>query len=144
MGCPRPALRTQSVPATGRETAGENGTAIVPSCQPASSAADVSLRSFLCQVDFYLAAPDDRAGTDADSTVLAALAAGCVTVLPSRYAGTYGQAAVYCAPHEVAGTVRALHARPAELAEQSERGRAFVRRHHGHEAYAERVAVLVG
>ena len=107
------------------------------------SPADVSLRGFLGQVDFYLAVPGERDSTDPDSTVLSALAAGCVVVLPPRYAGTYGDAAVYCPPAEVASTLRALHARPATLREQGERGREFVRQHHGHDVFADRVAVLV-
>ena len=108
------------------------------------AADDVSLRSFLYQVDFYLAAPAADAATDADSTVLTAMAAGCVAVLPPRFAPTFGDAAVYCSPAEIGHTVRTLHARPAALREQSERGRAFVRGRHGHEVFAERVAALVG
>jgi hypothetical protein len=105
--------------------------------------AEVSLRSFLYQVDFYLPAPSERVSTDADPAVLTALAAGCVAVLPPRFAETYGDAAVYCTPERVAATVRALHARPAALCEQSDRGRHFVKQRHGHDLFAERVAVLV-
>jgi hypothetical protein len=105
--------------------------------------AEVTLRSFLYQVDFYLPAPSERAATDADPAVLAALAAGCVAVLPRRFAETYRDAALYCTPDRVAHTVRALHARPAALREQSEAGRHFVRQQHGHDLFAERVAALV-
>jgi hypothetical protein len=105
--------------------------------------AEVTLRSFLYQVDFYLPAPAGRVATDADPAVLTALAAGCVAVLPHRFAETYGDAAVYCTPSRVAHTVRALHARPGALGEQSERGRHFVRQQHGHDLFAERVAALV-
>jgi hypothetical protein len=106
------------------------------------SPADVSLRNFLYQVDFYLPLPDQTSATDAEPTVLAALAAGCVVLLPYRYAPTFGDAAVYCGTDEVTDTVRMLHSRRNALREQSERGREFVRGRHGHEEYAERVAEL--
>jgi hypothetical protein len=103
---------------------------------------DVSLRSFLYQVDFYLHLPSADAPADPDPDVLTALAAGCVVLLPHRYATTFGDAAVYCAPDEVPDTVRRLHADRPALRAQSARGPEFVRRHHGHEQYAERVARL--
>nr|WP_296068206.1 glycosyltransferase family 2 protein [uncultured Actinoplanes sp.] len=104
--------------------------------------ADVSLRSFLYQIDFYLHLPPAGAPADPSPDLLAALAAGCVVVLPYRYAATFGEAAVYCAPDEVPDTVRMLHEDRRRLREQSARGPEFVRRHHGHEVYAERVARL--
>ena len=108
------------------------------------SPADVSLRTFLYQVDFYLQLPSDQASTDAEPTVLAAMAAGCVALLPHRFAATFGAAAVYCAPAEVGDTVRMLHSRRTALREQSDRGREFVQEHHSHALFAERVAGLVG
>ncbi|XVU24331.1 glycosyltransferase family 2 protein [Actinoplanes sp. CA-054009] len=103
---------------------------------------DVSPRSFLYQIDFYLHLPPDGVPADPDPDVLAALAAGCVAVLPYRYAETFGDAAVYCAPEELLDTVRMLHGNRRALREQGERGADFVRRHHAHELYADRVAVL--
>ena len=108
------------------------------------SAADVSLRSFLYQVDFYLPLPPAEAPADAEPIALAALAAGCVVLLPYRFAATFGAAAVYCAAEEVTDTVRRLHGRRAALREQSERGREFVRQRHHHQLYAERAARLAG
>ncbi|SNY14246.1 glycosyltransferase family 2 protein [Paractinoplanes atraurantiacus] len=103
---------------------------------------DVSPRSFLYQIDFYLHLPPDDVPADPDPDVLAALAAGCVAVLPYRYAEAFGDAAVYCAPAELLDTVRMLHGNRRALREQGERGTDFVRRHHAHELYADRVAVL--
>ena len=105
-------------------------------------AADVSLRSFLYQVDFYLHLPADDTPADPDPDVLAALAAGCVVVLPYRYAPAFGDAAIYCDAREVPETVGLLHGNRKALREQSARGPEFVRRHHGHELYAERVSRL--
>jgi hypothetical protein len=103
---------------------------------------DVSLRSFLYQVDFYLHLPEADIPADPDPDVLAALAAGCVVVLPYRYAPTFGDAAIYCEPEEVAQTVAALHSNRHALREQSTRGARFVHQNHAHDLYAERVARL--
>ena len=106
------------------------------------TAADLNLRNFLYQVDFYLPLPDDRTPADAEPAVLAAMAAGCVAVLPPRYADTFGDAAVYCPPAELADTVRTWHGRRTAARQQSSRGREFVRRHHGHDRYADHVVAL--
>jgi hypothetical protein len=103
---------------------------------------EVSLRNFLYQVDFYLHLPRPETPADPDPDVLAALAAGCVVLLPYRYAATFGDAAVYCEPEEVPETVRALHENRPALRAQAARGPEFVRRNHGHELYAERAALL--
>jgi O-antigen biosynthesis protein len=63
-------------------------------------------------------------------------------VLPHRYAATFGDAAVYCAPAEVTDTVRTLYGRRAALRQQSIRGLDFVRDHHGHDRYATGVEAL--
>ncbi|MFF5293433.1 glycosyltransferase family 2 protein [Paractinoplanes globisporus] len=104
--------------------------------------AEVSLRSFLNQVDFYLHLPRPEAPADPEPDLLAALAAGCVVLLPYRYAATFGDAAVYCEAAEVPETVRMLHEDKPSLRAQAARGPEFVRRHHGHELYAERAARL--
>ena len=103
---------------------------------------EVSLRSFLYQVDFYLHLPLPESPADPDPDLLAALAAGCVLLLPYRYAATFGDAAVYCTPEEMPETVRLLHENRTALRTQAARGPDFVRRHHNHEVYAERAARL--
>jgi hypothetical protein len=104
--------------------------------------ADLSLRNFLYQVDFYLHLPSEAAPADAEPPVLTAMAAGCVVVLPPRYAGTFGDAAVYCTPDALSDTVRTWHGRTAALRQQSDRGREFVRQRHSHDRYADQVVAL--
>jgi hypothetical protein len=70
------------------------------------------------------------------------MAAGCVVVLPHRYAKTFGDAAVYCSPAEITDTVRTLYGRRIALRQQSRRGLDFVRDHHGHDRYATGVEAL--
>ena len=106
--------------------------------------ADVTVRNFLYQLDYYLPLPPADQPTDPDPEVLTALAAGCVVILPAPFADTFGDAAVYCAPDEIADTVRVWHGRRAALREQSDRGRAFVRQHHAPELCAERIATMIG
>ncbi|HEY7272093.1 MAG TPA: glycosyltransferase, partial [Actinoplanes sp.] len=62
--------------------------------------ADVSVRNFLYQLDYYLPLPAAGQHTDPDPEVLTALAAGCVAVLPPPFAEAFGDAAVYCAPDD--------------------------------------------
>ena len=106
------------------------------------AAAEVSARAFLQQVDFYPALPAARTPADAEPGVLAALAAGCVVVLPHRYEPAYGDAAVYSTVEALADTVRTLHGRRGRVAEQRDRADEFVRRVHGHDTYADRISAL--
>jgi hypothetical protein len=103
--------------------------------------ADVSVRSFLYQLDYYLPLPTAEQHTDPDPEVLQALAAGCVAVLPPPFAETFGDAAVYCAPDETADTVRAWHGRrPRAARAERARARILVRRQHSPGAVRERIA----
>lgn len=102
---------------------------------------DIDLRGFLHQLDFYLHFPAEQATRDADPVLLTALAAGCVLVLPHRFAPTFGEAAIYCETADIERTVRQMR-RPGLFRQQSDRGREFVRRGYGHERYADSVAAL--
>jgi O-antigen biosynthesis protein len=99
---------------------------------------DVSLRCFLHQLDFYLPLPGPRRAPEAEPDMLAALAAGCMVVLPPRYAGTFGEAALYAEGPATAETIRAARDHPAQRA----RGRAFVTANHHHGRYADRILAL--
>ncbi|KUL28677.1 glycosyltransferase family A protein [Actinoplanes awajinensis] len=97
---------------------------------------DVTPRSFLHQLDYYLG------GDDGPADLLAPLAAGCVLLLPPDREPDYGEAAVYCTPDDLHRTVRRLHRSPARYAAQSARGRDYARRHH-HGRYAEALRSLL-
>jgi hypothetical protein len=104
---------------------------------------DVDSRAFLHQLDFYVDLPDDNTVEAFRRATLEALAVGCVVVLPHRFVETYGDAALYCAPDEVAGLARRYHADPELYAAQSRRGQEHVARHHGAQAYADLVVELI-
>ncbi|GAA1631163.1 glycosyltransferase family A protein [Actinoplanes couchii] len=106
-------------------------------------AADVHLRGFLHQLDFYLYLPSDVPETATCPEILTAMAAGCVPVLPPGHAVVYGQAALYADPAEVATVVESLHRGPAALLTQSERALRFLEDHHQHRHYADAVAALL-
>src|SRR5690606_3903954 len=67
---------------------------------------DVSVRSYLYQIDFFvLFTRTDDVGADLHP-LLEALAAGCVVLLPPRFARIFGDAAVYCDERSVREVVR--------------------------------------
>jgi O-antigen biosynthesis protein len=107
------------------------------------AASDLGSRPFLHQLDFYLHFPHDRAAEEHSRPALAAAGLGCVVVLPERHADRYGDAAVYCAPGDVAGLIRRYAANPALYADQSRRARALVAREHHPDRFVERIAALV-
>ncbi|MFG1602455.1 glycosyltransferase family 2 protein [Actinoplanes sp. NPDC049265] len=98
----------------------------------------LDLRAFLHQLDFYLPLPAEATPADPTPAVLAAMAAGCVVVLPPRYRSTFGDAAVYSAAPTDA--VRSFPA--ASLPAQRDRAVSFVRTHHQHDRYAAQILAL--
>jgi hypothetical protein len=94
------------------------------------AAADVDARAFLHQLDFYLHFPPPESAEWYSRPALEAAALGCVVVTPERYAGWYGDAAVYCGRSEVGPLIARYRADPALFAEQSRRARSVVARAH--------------
>jgi glycosyltransferase involved in cell wall biosynthesis len=109
----------------------------------AYAATDLAPRPFLHQLDFYLHLPHRRTAETYSRPALEAAAAGCVVVLPERYAAIHGDAAVYAEPDDVAAVIRRYATTPALYAEQSGRARAVAARAHPPEAFAERIMELV-
>jgi O-antigen biosynthesis protein len=107
------------------------------------AAADLDARTFLHQLDFYLHFPHPRAAETFSRPALHAAATGCVVVLPERFAPLFGDAAVYCAPGEVAALVRRYRRDRDLFAGQSRRARAVAAEAHHRRLYVDRVAALV-
>jgi len=90
-------------------------------------AEDVTMRQLWHQVDFAVSAPNAPQRRALEQTVGEALAAGCVAVLPARFASWFGDAAVAAEPPDMAAVVAELwNSREAYL-EQVDRGRLWVR-----------------
>ncbi|GID25742.1 glycosyltransferase family A protein [Paractinoplanes brasiliensis] len=84
---------------------------------------DVEPRPFLHQLDFYLHFPPREQTEWYSRPAWEAAAVGCVVVMPERYRGLYGDAAVYCTRSEVEALIARYRADPALYAEQSRRAR---------------------
>jgi hypothetical protein len=105
--------------------------------------ADLEPRAFVHQLDFYLHFPHPQAVETASHPALEAAAAGCVVLLPERFAGTFGDAAVYCTPDEAQETITRYAGDHALYREQSRRARLVTANAHHRRAYLDRVASLL-
>ena len=105
-------------------------------------AADLDPRPFLHQLDFYLHFPPREAAEWYSRPALEAAAMGCVVVMPERYAGLYGDAAVYCGRSEAGPLISRYRADAALFAEQSHRARSVVAKAHDPAGLVERIMAL--
>jgi hypothetical protein len=97
-------------------------------------------RSFLSQIDVlvYFISSDGKEAFG--RAPLEAMAAGVPVVMDRSFEPTFGPAAVYCAPEEVASTVSGLVADPQLYRAQRERALAYVREHFSDRALLRRVS----
>jgi hypothetical protein len=109
-------------------------------CRPSETTA----RSFVYQVDFIGQFPHPSVPAQPCRPVIEAMAAGCVVLLPHRFAETYGPAAVYCEPSDVRDVVAAYRSAAELFAEQSARGREHAAREHGPDGYVRVFDQLAG
>jgi glycosyltransferase involved in cell wall biosynthesis len=105
--------------------------------------ADLGPRPFLHQLDFYLHFPSPDSAEWYSRPALEAALTGCVVVMPRRYAGLYGDAAVYCTRSEVEPLISRYRADPALFAEQSRRARAAAADRHDPAVFAEWVRQML-
>ncbi|HET6430815.1 glycosyltransferase [Dyella sp.] len=105
------------------------GSTVLPQNWSFHSESELSHEAFLASCDFFVLFDDPSSPPMPSRAVLEAFAAGCVVLLPSRYAALYGDAAVYCEPAQVKATAQKLAADTAALERQRERAVEFVRSH---------------
>ena len=103
---------------------------------------EVGIREFLHQIDFYVYFAHPQLVEAFGRSILEAMAAGCVTVLPPHFEEVFGEGALYCEPHEVADLVLGLRSRPDEYFAKSARAQEYVKRHFSRESYLERLELL--
>ncbi|WP_305782889.1 glycosyltransferase [Symbioplanes lichenis] len=106
-------------------------------------ATDLDLRTFLHQLDFYLHFPHPEAVETFSRPALEAAGQGVIVLTPERHAAVFGDAAVYCAPEEVAKVLRRYTSDRALYTEQSRRSREVVAKAHHPQLYVDRIASLV-
>jgi len=104
---------------------------------------ELEVRTFLNSIDFFVYFQHSQAYDAFGRAVLEALAAGCVAVLPHRFEETFGDAAVYCHPHEVPALIEKYWERPDLYRRQSERAVRRVAERFSHGRYAELIHSLL-
>src|SRR5699024_2010286 len=105
------------------------GNDIISRSQWAGSSRE-ALLYFLDMIDFCVHFPHPQLDVRPWAAVLEALHAGKVVIMPHYLEETYGDAAVYTEPQEVAGVVAEYTDDSLKYAEQARRGQAFVERYH--------------
>jgi hypothetical protein len=119
------------------------GTATLPANWVAYDYDEIGVRSFLNQLDYYVYFPHPDMVEAFGRATLEALAAGCVAILPHHFSATFGDAAVYCGPHEVQEVIRSFHSDHASYLDQSRLGQERVRKLYSHESYTDLVSSIV-
>ncbi|MEV3937636.1 glycosyltransferase [Glycomyces sp. NPDC049804] len=104
---------------------------------------ETDVESFLYQLDFWIYFPHPQQYEAFGRAVLEALAAGCVAILPHRFAPVFGDAALYCEPSQVAGIVDGLYADPDRFLARSALAQQRVRERFSHDSYRRLVAGLL-
>lgn len=104
---------------------------------------ELDVRNFLHQLDFYVYYPHPNMIEAFGRSILEALAAGCVTLLPPHFEPVFADAAIYAEPHQVPGIITEHHADLPKFLAQSELARRRVRERFSHHAYTELVAPLL-
>jgi len=104
---------------------------------------ETDVASFLYQLDFWIYFPPPSQYEAFGRAILEALAAGCAVVLPHRFEPTFGDAALYCEPSEVAATVDGLYADPEAFLARSALAQRRVRERFSHDSYRRLVADLL-
>jgi O-antigen biosynthesis protein len=103
---------------------------------------EVSVRSFLFQIDFYVYFPHPKMTEAFGRAILQALASGCVVILPNHFADDFDDAALYCCPEEVIGVVQRYYANRKLFLAQSRLAQERVRERLGHQAYVNKIKAL--
>ncbi|HEX2143696.1 MAG TPA: glycosyltransferase [Glycomyces sp.] len=104
---------------------------------------ETDVDSFLFQLDFWIYFPHPNQYEAFGRAVLEALASGCVTILPPRFEPTFGDAALYCEPSEVADMVEAHYADPDRFLARSALAQQRVRERYSHDSYRKLVSDLL-
>ncbi len=100
------------------------------------------ISEFLRGLDFFVFFHSSKWIEAFGIAVAEAMATGLVALVPPSFRETFGEAAIYCRPHEVADTVKFFVARPDEYQRQSRAARNWTASTLGLEGYRERIDAL--
>ncbi len=103
----------------------------------------VPVGDFLAGLDAFVHYPSDDYIEEFGRNVMEAMAAGLPVLLPEVFRETFGDAALYCPPAEVAPTLRRLRADPDAWGAQAALGYAWVRSHCAEQPVIDRLGGFV-
>jgi glycosyltransferase involved in cell wall biosynthesis len=103
----------------------------------------MSVPDFIKGLDFFLHFTHSDYIEEFGRNIMEAMALGKVVLLPPAFQDTFGSAAVYCSPQEVAETMRRIWFKPDEYRLQAEKGLAFVERYCSRESIQKRLNKLI-
>ena len=116
----------------------------VPQSWDVSEFGSMDPREFLAGVDFFVYFHHRDLVEAFGRTVIEALSAGCVAVLPPHFQALFGEACLYAEPAEVGPLIRGLHADTAAFLKQSRCGLEEVTRRFSYQAHVDRLRGLIG
>lgn len=100
----------------------------------------LAVTQFLADLDFFIHYPHEAYIEEFGRAVLEAMAAGRPVVLPFQFKETFGEAALYAEPADVAGVINHLWADEAAYLDRARAGREFVMRSSDLATFPERLA----
>jgi hypothetical protein len=104
---------------------------------------DLTLRTFLHQLDFFVYFPSDRQTFPPVDVMARAMASGTVVVLPERFDEFFGEAAVYCSPEQLKRTLLRYHVDQELYRGQVDTALRFVKQHHLPSVYLQQIEDLI-
>lgn len=102
----------------------------------------MSVQDFLADLDFFIHYPHEEYIEEFGRAVMEAMAVGVPVVLPHQFKETFGDAALYAAPHEVVPTIARLWESKADYLKRIEIGRRFVAENCDIRSFDRRLAAL--
>lgn len=103
----------------------------------------VDVRSFLLSIDIFLYFPHPSSIEAFGRSILEAVAAGCIAVLPPQFRETFGDAATYAEPADVEEVVNRLLSDPKHAEGVRSRAEAVIARRFSHAAFVGLVEPLL-
>jgi hypothetical protein len=103
---------------------------------------EVSVRSFLFQIDFFVYFPHPRMIEAFGRAILEALASGCVVILPPHFVDTFADGALYCDPEDVLNLVKRYSSNRRLFLAQSRLAQQRVRERYSHQKYIAQIVAL--
>jgi len=103
-----------------------------------------SPRDFLADLDFFVYYHDPRWVEAFGRTILEAMASGVPVILPPHFEATFGNAATYAEPADVASIVHRLRGDRDAYEALIARAQEYARIHFSHDTHRRRIAELIG